>query len=126
MTDNLLESLRALSFLMPQGPAPEEYPIRVVALEDAERVLAQRDATAITKQEPAAWISFCVLNQKEYFDRLPIQSIQPGVYKHTPLYAAPRQEEPTPPTEPGALSLAESMPNTNADGSYIHREKEPK
>lgn len=39
--------------------------------------------------EPDAWISFNVLLQKEYFDRKPITSLQPGVYRHTPLYLNP-------------------------------------
>lgn len=39
--------------------------------------------------EPVAWISYDTLTGKERIDRKPIQSIQPGVYKHTPLYDAP-------------------------------------
>ncbi len=36
--------------------------------------------------EPAAWVSFDVLSQKERLDRLPITSIQPSVYKHGKLF----------------------------------------
>lgn len=48
--------------------------------------------------EPVAWISevVCVgpnLGVKRY-DKLPIQSLQPGFYKHTPLYTAPPKREP--------------------------------
>jgi hypothetical protein len=36
--------------------------------------------------EPYAWSSFNTLTQKERIERLPVQSLQTGVYKHTPLY----------------------------------------
>ena len=39
--------------------------------------------------EPVAWRSFDVARQKAYYDEVPITSIQPGAYTHTPLYAAP-------------------------------------
>jgi hypothetical protein len=41
---------------------------------------------AIKDAQPVAWESFCVLDQKARYSNLPIQSLQPGVYKHTPLY----------------------------------------
>lgn len=44
--------------------------------------------TTVTQQEPVAWISYNVLTEQERFGRMPVQSLQPGVYKHTPLYAA--------------------------------------
>lgn len=41
------------------------------------------------REEPVAWISYNVLTKKEQIGRMPIQSLQAGVYKHTPLYASP-------------------------------------
>lgn len=38
---------------------------------------------------PAAYISHNVLTAKDHFDRVPLTSLQPGVYKHTPLYLKP-------------------------------------
>ena len=49
----------------------------------ARAVLAQPEP------EPVAWRSFDVARQKAYYDEVPITSIQPGAYTHTPLYAAP-------------------------------------
>lgn len=37
--------------------------------------------------EPAAWISFNVLTQKEMIYRTPIQSLQKGVYQHSKLFS---------------------------------------
>lgn len=42
--------------------------------------------------EPAAWISHrrvVGLPDKDFYGKLPIQSLQPGFYSHTPLYAHP-------------------------------------
>lgn len=36
--------------------------------------------------EPDVWRSHCVLNGKDYYDKLPLQSLQAGAYKHTKLY----------------------------------------
>ena len=44
--------------------------------------------------EPAAWISHrrvVGLPDKDFYGKLPIQSLQPGFYSHTPLYAHPAQ-----------------------------------
>lgn len=37
--------------------------------------------------EPSAWVNFNVLTQKERLDRLPITTLQPGVYQHKKLYS---------------------------------------
>lgn len=64
----------------------------------ADADLARRYANCVRKriapeasreQQPAAWISYDTVMHKERIDRMPITSLQPGVYKHTPLYAAP-------------------------------------
>lgn len=52
-------------------------------------VRALEAAAPAPAQEPVAWISYNVLTKSERIERLPVQSLQPGVYKHTPLYAAP-------------------------------------
>ena len=36
--------------------------------------------------EPTAWISQNTMTGVDRYARVPIQSLQPGVYKHTPLY----------------------------------------
>jgi hypothetical protein len=61
-------------------------------------------ASLSSPQEPYAWVSFNVLTGKEYLGRLPLTSMQKGVYKHTPLYAAP-QAAPSP-----ARKLAKHQP----------------
>lgn len=43
---------------------------------------------AVELPEPAAWVSFNVLTQKESIGRLPVTSLQPGVYQHSKLYSA--------------------------------------
>lgn len=42
--------------------------------------------------EPAAWVSRCVLTQKERIGRLPVQSLQPGAYKHEKLYTSDQMD----------------------------------
>lgn len=37
--------------------------------------------------EASAWVNFNVLTQKESIGRLPITSLQPGVYQHKRLYS---------------------------------------
>ena len=48
--------------------------------------------------EPVAWISEVVCVGPNYgvkrYDKLPVQSLQPGFYKHTPLYTAPPKRKP--------------------------------
>lgn len=54
---------------------------------NAKETLAHYKAKQEMPQVPVAWISFNVLTGQECFGRMPIQSLQPGAYKHTPLYA---------------------------------------
>ena len=46
--------------------------------------------------EPVAWISHCVATGRDMYGALPIQSLQPGAYKHTPLYSSPPKRKPLP------------------------------
>lgn len=39
--------------------------------------------------QPVAWVSHDRLLGKDHYDSVPIQSLQPGVYSHTPLYTLP-------------------------------------
>ena len=69
-----------------------------IPIRDALRAALAEDAMQRLTDEPVAWISevVCVgpnLGVKRY-DKLPIQSLQPGFYKHTPLYTAPPKREP--------------------------------
>ena len=56
-----------------------------------------RQALAQLEQEPAAWITECQEIGPNYgkkrFNALPIQSLNPLMYKHTPLYTAPPKRE---------------------------------
>lgn len=58
------------------------------------------------EQEPVAWISTvnCIGPDygKERYGKMPIQSLQPGYYRHTPLYTAP-------PAAPDVSSLVEAL-----------------
>ena len=58
---------------------------------------ALRQALAQPEQEPVAWITECQEIGPNYgkkrFDALPIQSLNPLMYKHTPLYTAPPKRE---------------------------------
>jgi hypothetical protein len=51
---------------------------------------ARAPATQVSGQaasvEPDAWISHDRATGKDRYDRLPLQSLQPGLYAHTPLY----------------------------------------
>lgn len=42
--------------------------------------------------EPSAWVSLNVLTQKSRIDPLPVQSLQPGLYKHTQAFAADQMQ----------------------------------
>ena len=83
------------------GNPPDHFPYG----EWDRRIQALRAALAAEPTaQPVAWISEiqCIGPQygKKIYDALPVQSLQPGYYKHTPLYAAPAQA-----AEP-ALNLA--------------------
>lgn len=54
------------------------------AITDLRTALALPD----DKAQPVAWISYNVLTGKTTYAKLPVQSLQLGVYRHTPLYAA--------------------------------------
>lgn len=56
--------------------------------EFARRLLAAADAEA----GPVAWISHNVLTGKSFYGNLPMQSLQPGVYRHTKLFDRPTSE----------------------------------
>lgn len=64
-----------------------------------EDITALREALAEQPAaEPVAWISEvrCVGPEygKKRYGALPIQSLQPGYYAHTPLYASPQPSKP--------------------------------
>lgn len=56
-------------------------------------LIAIRELIALKEAEPVAWISTtqCIGPEhgKERFDKLPVQSLQAGYYKHTPLIRKP-------------------------------------
>lgn len=56
------------------------------------------------RPEPDYWISYDVLSKKERIEKLPIQSLQPGIYKHTPLYLHPPR-----PADPDLLALVDEL-----------------
>jgi len=63
-----------------------EYQRSVILKAASELLRLAAMEQAIKDAQPVAWESFCVLDQKARYSNLPIQSLQPGVYKHTPLY----------------------------------------
>jgi hypothetical protein len=50
-------------------------------------------AVSLDLPEPAGWASRNVLDGKTRFEKLPVQSLQPGVYEHTQLYTADQMRE---------------------------------
>lgn len=64
------------------------------ALYEGIRALAAPAQSAAGAEEPFAWMSLNVATQKEHFGRLPLTSIQPGLYKHTKLLARPAPPAP--------------------------------
>jgi hypothetical protein len=69
--------------------------------------LSCRAALAEPAQEPVAFISHNVLNGKNWYDKVPLQSLQPGAYTYTPLYTAP---QPQPLTVPQGWKLVPVEP----------------
>jgi hypothetical protein len=79
---------------------PEYLALYDKAIADANALLEQPE------QEPVAWITEvkCVGPEygKKIYGALPVQSLQPGYYAHTPLYTTPQ-------AQPAVLSLEESL-----------------
>lgn len=69
---------------------------RLQAENDALR--AMHDAAPSVEAEPVAWISTLQERGHDYgkkrLDWVPIQSLQPGLYAHTPLYTHPAAPQP--------------------------------
>lgn len=76
-------------------------------------------APAIVDAEPAAWISHNTLTGREHIGRLPVQSLQPGVYKHTKLYATTPKVAATPPNDHGKVLHASLCRRFG----YVHDER---
>lgn len=70
----------------------EKDNLLTLIIDAVEKELAALSAQSAV-QEPAAWIStvMCIGTDygKELYGKLPIQSLQAGYYKHTPLYTHP-------------------------------------
>lgn len=60
----------------------------------------EQECAPAVQGEPVAWISRVKIigpeYGKEYFDRMPIQSLNPLAYEHVPLYTAPQPAEQQP------------------------------
>ena len=46
-----------------------------------------KDTEFKVTEEPCCWESFNVVSQKPFYGKLPMQSLQPGVYQHKKLYS---------------------------------------
>lgn len=78
---------------------------------------------AARDQDPVAWIStkMCLGAEygKEIYGKLPVQSLQAGYYKHTPLYAAPvPADNPARITEQDVRDIATSYCHWKSEGFY--------
>lgn len=56
-------------------------------LKTPEDVRAYAEARQ-SESVPVAWISYNMRTGREYIEKVPVVSLQPGDYKHTPLYTA--------------------------------------
>jgi hypothetical protein len=85
----LTQALHDIAYTVNRTATPQQFADHLQR-EARAAILAPPAAPA---SEPVAWISYDTLTKKERIGRLPVQSLQPGVYKHTPLYATPPAAE---------------------------------
>ncbi len=65
--------------------------------------------------EPDAWLSHDNITGKDHYDKLPVQSMQPGVYAHQRLYA----EETVRAAIDAAVAEARAVPNDESCNDLI-------